>query len=341
MAQDTRRVDRQGGRCRRPGDRNALQRGFAQRTRATDSHGSVRYGAGRRSACASHDENGARGKRVDVGIVARGVQAGGAHMSENGSTAMVKRIGDPAPPMIDPRTAVAARNLDDVHRMAMAVAKSGLYGVQSVEEAEIRMITGMELGLSMLQSIRGVYVINTGGRKLPGLYADMMAGVCKSHPETCEYFRLVDSTPLKAIYATKRVGEPSETVMSFTMDDAQAAALARAVYPDLLNGLYCTEELQDMRNAPPMPMPIRTELLTADGEIVQSSPELDEQLHASLEQAQKKLFDGLMVDLLDAMSPDMLDKAMAAVGAGKDKLSSDQLTQLRVCAKAMKAQVSG
>ncbi len=284
-------------------------------------------------------------------------------MSENGSTAMVKRIGDPAPPMIDPRTAVAARNLDDVHRMAMAVAKSGLYGVQSVEEAEIRMITGMELGLSMLQSIRGVYVINTGGRKLPGLYADMMAGVCKSHPETCEYFRLVDSTPLKAIYATKRVGEPSETVMSFTMDDAQAAglvnkdpwksypaamlrarasaALARAVYPDLLNGLYCTEELQDMRNAPPMPMPIRTELLTADGEIVQSSPELDEQLHASLEQAQKKLFDGLMVDLLDARSPDMLDKAMAAVGAGKDKLSSDQLTQLRVCAKEMKAQVSG
>lgn len=248
---------------------------------------------------------------------------------------------------LDPRAAVAARNLDDVRRMAESIAKSGLYGCKSVDEAMIRIVTGMELGLSMLQSIRGVYVISNGNKNTPGLYADLMVGVCKSRNDICEYFIVRHSDNEKATYATKRVGEPSETVMSFTMADAKLAgllskggpwqqypaamlrarassALSRAVYPDLLNGLYSTEELQDMGNA--APLPVRAEIVTADGEVVMQ--DLDEALHASLEAEQAKLFEQLMVGLLDARDERAFAEARAAIGANKAKLSAEHLVKL-------------
>lgn len=260
---------------------------------------------------------------------------------------------------IDPRAAVAARNLDDVRRMAEAVAKSGLYACKSVEEAMIRIVTGMELNLSMMQSIRGVYVISTGGKNMPGLYADLMVGVCKSRNDVCEYFRLVHSDSEKATYATKRVGEPSETVMTFTVDDARKAgllgkgpweqyrpamlrarassALARAVYPDLLNGLYSTEELQDMRSEP---QDVPRQIVTT--EAVPAPADFNEQLHASVEAEQAKLFEDLMVALLDARGPKAFDDAMAAIGAAKNgnKLGSEQLDKLRAAAREAKKTIT-
>lgn len=209
---------------------------------------------------------------------------------ENGG-AIVKVMD--AKPMLDPRAAVAARSLDDVNRLAQAIAKAGLYGVKSVDEAMIRMVTGMELGLSALQSIRGVFVISTGGKNMPGLYADVMVAICKSRPDVCEYFQLIESTGQKATYATKRRGAPSETRMTFTIEEARNAglagkdvwksygpamlrarcssALSRVEYPDLLNGLYSIEELQDMR-ASPQSIPIEARI-TVDGEFV--APESD------------------------------------------------------------------
>lgn len=169
---------------------------------------------------------------------------------------------------IDPRGAIAPRNPDDVWRMATTVAASGLYGVKSVEEAMVRIATGMELGLSPMQSIRGVYVISAGGMSRPTLSADMMAAVVRNRADVCRYFRMVESTDKRATYETQRVGDPEPVRMSYTIEQAHRAsladkgtwkqhpeamlraratsALARVVYPDILNGLYDPSELEDI-----------------------------------------------------------------------------------------------
>lgn len=178
---------------------------------------------------------------------------------------------------VDPRAAIAARNPEDVQRMADAIAKSGLYGVKSREEAMIRMATGMELGLSPMQSIRGVYVISSGGVSRPTLSADMMVGVCKMRGDLCRYFRLVESTDKLATFETHRVGDPEPVRMTYTIAQAQraglasrgpwqqhpeamlraraASALARSVYQDLLNGLYDPDELVDAAPVQRAPAP--------------------------------------------------------------------------------------
>lgn len=187
-------------------------------------------------------------------------------------TAIVMREPTSALTTIDPRGAIAPRNPDDVWRMAETVAKSGLYGVKSIEEAMVRIATGMELGLSPMQSIRGVYVISAGGMSRPTLSADMMAAVIKSRTDVCRYFRMVESTDTAATYETQRVGEPAPVRMSYTIEQAKRAglagkgtwqqhpeamlraratsALARVVYPDILNGLYDPSEIEDIAPAP-------------------------------------------------------------------------------------------
>lgn len=171
----------------------------------------------------------------------------------------------------DPRAACAPSSLEQVNRLAHMVAASGLYGVKSPEEAMIRMMTGMELGLSAMQSIRGVYVIETQGVRRPSLAADMMVGVVKMRGDTCSYFRLIESSDTIATYETQRRGEPQPVKLSYTIQQANAAgltgkgtwkahpaamlrarcssALARIVYPDLVNGLYDPDEIEDAPRA--------------------------------------------------------------------------------------------
>lgn len=188
------------------------------------------------------------------------------------TTALAKTNGTPGFPlarseMTSPLAAVAARNLDDVFRLAEVAAKSGLYGVKSPEDAFIRMATGMELGLSAIQSLRGIWVLN--GK--PSLGAELMVALCLKHPE-CERFEMVTSTKEESTWRTVRRGH--ETKLSWTMEQARqaklaggnvwqaygetmlrwrcASALAKLVYADILAGLLSTEEASsiDERRAP-------------------------------------------------------------------------------------------
>lgn len=147
--------------------------------------------------------------------------------------------------------------------VAKALVESRLFpSVKTAEAAFAIIATGRELGLSMMQSLRGIHTIE--GK--PTLSADAMAGLVKSRRDVCAYFRMVESTDKLARYETQRVGEPTPTTMTFTIEDAQRAgaagkdnwrkypaamlrarcitALARAVYPDLLMGIYDPEELE-------------------------------------------------------------------------------------------------
>ncbi len=146
------------------------------------------------------------------------------------------------------------------------------------------LLMGQELGLSVMQAIRGINVI----KGKPTLAADLMVALCKRSP-LCKYFRLVESTDEIATYETKAADEPKPTKMSFTIQEADqagltfmydkqkpgswqkypkamlrhrsATALARAVYPELVHGIYDPEELTNegrdaaVRDVTPLPPP--------------------------------------------------------------------------------------
>ena len=179
----------------------------------------------------------------------------------NTSTALVTSASA-AIATIDPRAAVSMSNLDEVWKLAGACAAINLCGAKSAEDAYIRIVFGMELGMTAMQAMRSVYLVD--GR--PGLYAEMIVAQCLSKPTVCEYVDVVESTAKVATYRAKRVGRP-EVVMSYTIEQAQAAQLTtkknwvanpsamlrarasssicRAVFPDLVNGIYTPDENEE------------------------------------------------------------------------------------------------
>ncbi len=163
----------------------------------------------------------------------------------------------------DPTRAFEPRDIGEGFEMARLLVASGLMprGIQRPEAAFAIIAAGRELGLTAMQSLRSIHIIE--GK--PTLSADLVAALCKSRPDVCLYFRLVESTDKVARYETHRRNEPVPTPMSFTWEDATRAgvtgkdnwkkypaamlrarcitALARAVYPDLAMGVYDPDEV--------------------------------------------------------------------------------------------------
>ena len=184
---------------------------------------------------------------------------------ENG-TALVRHTEASAPGIAkaDPSRAFEPEGIREAFYLAEVLVKSRLLpdSVTTPEAAFAIIATGRELGLTAMQSLRSIHVIK--GKTI--LSADLVASLVKSRRDVCEYFQLVESTPERAVYKTKRVGEPEPTTMAFTMEDAKRAqltsnanwtkypaqmlrarcitGLARAVYPDLAMGIYDTDEIE-------------------------------------------------------------------------------------------------
>lgn len=154
-------------------------------------------------------------------------------------------------------------DLGQAMQLAATLYKGGLLpsSFRSPEAVVTAIILGRELGLTAMQSIRGIHVIE--GK--PTLSADMMVAVVRRSP-VCRYFRLVESTDESATYETHREGEPDPVRMSYGKKEAIAAgkwgkgtwaahpapmcrarassALARAVYQDLVMGVYDPDEIE-------------------------------------------------------------------------------------------------
>jgi 5'-3' exonuclease len=147
--------------------------------------------------------------------------------------------------------------------VANALYKSRLFGDFPNPEAILAIVmTGRSLGMDTVASLRGFHLI----KGKPSMSAQLIVGIVKRSP-MCEYFRLVETTDKHAIWETKRRDEPSPTSMTYTIEDAARAGLvgndqwkkrprtmlqwragtelARAVYPDLVAGLYSVEEMED------------------------------------------------------------------------------------------------
>ena len=188
----------------------------------------------------------------------------------------------------------APANLGEAHKLAGALVRSGMLprGIQSPEAALAIMIAGAEVGLPAMTALRTFHIVE--GR--PTMSADLMVALVKKSA-ACGYFQLVESTAERAVYETKRNGDAAPTRMAFTLDEARAAGLAgkgtwqkhpaamlrarcaaalcRAVYPDIVLGIYDPSELEQ-REAPAIEMQaVKASAPEAqDAEIVDADEEL-------------------------------------------------------------------
>lgn len=162
--------------------------------------------------------------------------------------------------------ALEPRTINQALWVAEHVAKSGLFRKKfsSQSEALVAIMAGRERGMGVFQSLDAIQIVEGA----PRWGAHAIVGLVLSSP-VCEYFRLVYSDERSATYETKRVGSNSLR-MSYTIEQAERAGLtrpgrnggpsnyvripaemlrkqagvvlARAVYQDVVHGMYTPEE---------------------------------------------------------------------------------------------------
>jgi 5'-3' exonuclease len=147
--------------------------------------------------------------------------------------------------------------------LSKSIYSSRLYAVESPEAALMIVMTGREMGIPAMTSLRGFHFI----KGKPSMSAQLMAALILRSGKA-EYWEPIESSSKSATYVTKRIGGRGEQLRTFTVDDAKlaqlvkadsnwmkypqamcearaSAALARVVYPDLLMGVYLPDELED------------------------------------------------------------------------------------------------
>lgn len=168
------------------------------------------------------------------------------------------------------KAGVQIKTLDDAWRMARYVCASGFApkGMEKPESVLIAMQQGAEIGLTPMQSLQSIAVIN--GR--PGIYGDAALALVRASGLMESYAQTESGTPGKDDFAvtvtTTRKGG-SKIVTRFSVADAKAASLwgkagpwsqyparmllfrargfnLRDNFGDVLKGLRTTEELADI-----------------------------------------------------------------------------------------------
>lgn len=157
-------------------------------------------------------------------------------------------------------TAIQVTDIDSLARVAKMAHGSGLARVQSVEAAGVVIMAGLELGLTPMQALLGIHLVE--GK--PVIAADTLVAIVR-RSRVCKSWRTVESTARVCTIETLRAGDESPVMRTWTIDDAKAAGLtgkpiwqkypramlrhrcatdlAREVYPDVVLGMYDPEEL--------------------------------------------------------------------------------------------------
>jgi hypothetical protein len=157
--------------------------------------------------------------------------------------------------------------------LASRLHAAGVFGaeVTSADKAFAVLLKGHELGFSPMASAGSISII----KGKVSLSADATVALCKRSP-ACLYLRLVESSEEVATYETQRHGDPSPTSLSYTIAQAKTAgltgsqtwrghapamlrarcgaAIARAVYPDLVAGIYDPDEVAEIVRSEPAPV---------------------------------------------------------------------------------------
>ena len=163
------------------------------------------------------------------------------------------------------------QSIEQLERVAKLISSSDLAPKDykgKPENVAVAVAMGMELGVSPMQAIQGIAVLN--GR--PCVWGDLLLALCRSHPacewidETLEY--AADGSVVAAVCKAKRRGHEAQE-RRFSVEDARAAGLlnkdgpwkayrarmlamrARAfclrdLFADALRGLSSAEEQADV-----------------------------------------------------------------------------------------------
>lgn len=178
-----------------------------------------------------------------------------------------------------PARGLALATFDDAFRFAKVVASTEFAPKDFRGKPEACMLAiqaGSEVGLSPMQSLQSIAVIN--GR--PSIWGDAAMALVQASP-VCEFVREYtegDGDNLVAVCEAKRRGYPAPTVIRFSVADAKKAGLwgksgpwqqyparmlalrargfaLRNAFADALRGLITAEEAQDYPQATPTQPP--------------------------------------------------------------------------------------
>lgn len=240
----------------------------------------------------------------------------------------------------DPQTLDEGMRLAEILSRASQVLPVSLRGKPA--DVLVVLMTGHELGLSPMQSMRSLHVIEGKGV----LSSDLLVALAKRSP-ACAYFRLVESTAERAIYETQRHGEPQPTRMDFTLEEAQraglgakdnwkkfpaamlraraGAALARAVYPDVVAGIYDPDEIPT------------TAAVTATASVVHDDGPADEQQQSTPDE---EIRDRVRLDLQACATEEDLDALAKRVARQYPRRAHQEMhVWLREVGAARRAQI--
>lgn len=163
---------------------------------------------------------------------------------------------------IDRRRRFDPNDFIEASKIAEALWRSRILpkAIDSPEMALAIIVQGNELGLSPMQSLRGLFIIE--GRVC--MAAQTMVALVEQSGAAV-YFRQVESTEESSTWETQRHGHPEPMRYTFTLKEAEragltrrktwqeyprammswraAAMLARTAFADVVGGLYTPEEL--------------------------------------------------------------------------------------------------
>lgn len=209
------------------------------------------------------------------------------------------------------------RSMKQIGRLAEIVVQSGLapksvmHAPSPRSAAYVIISTGLEMGIGVMQSLRHIFVTPEGR---VGVSAALIVAKVKRSP-TCRYFRIVEMTSQRCTCETLRGGEPEPTRLTWTLDDAKAAnllgkdnwkkyprsmlrnrcqaELARAVYPDEVDGVYDPDEIGAITTEDGEIIEVRAERPSAPRSEPKSAPAVDQsELLKSFEHRINAVVDG-------------------------------------------------
>jgi hypothetical protein len=195
----------------------------------------------------------------------------------------------------------------EAEQFAMRLAESGLVPEalrKRPADVLVVMLKGLELGLRPMLALSEIHVIN--GKA--GCSAKLKMGMCLAKPDLCEDFTLIESNDQKATYRAKRVGKDA-VQLTFTLQQAKDAgllsrdpwvkfrpamlrarcssALADAVFPDIVQGILTTDELEDLVESRETPRYVENEgppasaVDTLQAKLVSKNPASEQVIDAS------------------------------------------------------------
>jgi len=165
--------------------------------------------------------------------------------------------------------AIVPGNTGEVFQLAGIIVSSGMApkGMNTPEQAAVAILTGMEVGLSPIQSVNAIAVIN--GR--PTMWGDAVLALVQGSGLLIDIEEKVvgEGQSMKAVCRVDRKSRKTATVREFSYADAQKANILnnavwktypkrmmqmrarsmalRDCFPDVLSGIHMREEVQDYK----------------------------------------------------------------------------------------------